>query len=153
MYEAYTKFDSFKKTEVMSTLNYIVEFKQLNKKCTNLKIDLDALLAVELFYNANLTEHEKPLALTACPQMKYETMKNILTRIFSTAKTELQINNKVEIKEEMMITENCGRDMKLFRGFLYRGARYKGCSRTIGRGFKRMNLVLNGVISRGNVCE
>ena len=32
--------------------------------------------------------------------MKYETMKNVLTRIFTTAKTELQINNKVEIKEK-----------------------------------------------------
>ena len=40
--------------------------------------------------------------------MNYETMKNFLTRIFTTAKIELWINNGVEIKEEMMIIENCG---------------------------------------------
>ena len=72
---AYRKFETFKKTETMSMLDYIVEFKQLNKKCTNLKIDMDALLALKLFYNANLTEHQKQLALTACPQMEYETTK------------------------------------------------------------------------------
>ena len=85
--------------------------------------------------------------------MNYETMKNVLTRIFTTAKTELQINNEVEIKEETMIEENCGRGRKPFRWFMYRGARSKGCSRTIGKGFKRMNTVFNGVISRSNVCE
>ena len=85
--------------------------------------------------------------------MKYVTMKNLLTRIFTTAKTELQINNKVNIKEETMITENCGRGRKPFREFMYRGAKYKGCSRTIGRGLERMNPVFNGVIPRCNICE
>ena len=65
MYEVYTTFESFKKTEAMPMLVYIVEFEQLNKKCTNLKIDTDALLALKLLYNANLTEHQKQLALTA----------------------------------------------------------------------------------------
>ena len=73
----------------MLMLNYIVEFEQLNKKCINLKIDMDALLVLKLFYNANLIEHQKQLALTACSQIKYETVKNVLTRIFNTAKTEL----------------------------------------------------------------
>ena len=59
----------------------------------------------------------------------------------------------MEIKDEMMMTENCRRSRKPFRGFMYRGARYKGCSRTIGRGLKRMNPVFNGVVSRCNVCE
>ena len=81
---------------------------------------MDALLARKLLYNANLTEHQKQLALIVCLQMKYETMKNVLTWIFTTAKTELQINNGVEIKEETMITENCGRGRKQFRGFMYR---------------------------------
>ena len=67
MYEAYTKFKSFKKTETMSMLDYIVLFEQLKKKCTNLKIDTDTLLTLKLLYNANLIEHQKQLALTACP--------------------------------------------------------------------------------------
>ena len=133
----------------MSMLDDIVEFEQLNKKCTNLKIDLDALLVLKLLYNANLTEYKKQLALTACPQRKHETMKNVLT----TSKIELQTNFEVEIKEEMMITENCGSSRKMFRGFMYRGARYKGCSRTIGRGLKRMNPIFKGVISRCSTCE
>ena len=95
MYEAYTKFENLRKTEAMSMLDYIVEFEQLNKKCTNLKIDTDALLALKLLYNANLSEQQRQLALTACPQMKYETMKNVLTRIFTNNKTELQMNSEV----------------------------------------------------------
>ena len=67
---------NFKKTEAMSMLDYLVEFEQLNKKCTNLKIDTDALLALK--YNANLSERQKQLTLTACLQMKYETMKSVL---------------------------------------------------------------------------
>ena len=50
--------------------------------------------------------------------MQYEIMKNILTRIFTTGKTELEINNEVGIKEETMITENCVRVRKSFRGFM-----------------------------------
>ena len=37
MYEAYTKFENFKKMESVSILECIVEFKQLNKKFINLK--------------------------------------------------------------------------------------------------------------------
>ena len=47
-----------------------------------------------------------------------------------------------------MITENCGRSRKQFRG-----ARYKGCSRTIGRGPERINPVINRVISRSKVSD
>ena len=72
-------------------------------------------------------------------------MKNVLTRIFISAKTELQINNEVE-KKKMMITENCGRGRKPFKGFMYRGARYKGHSGTIGRGLERISPVFSGVI-------
>ena len=50
-----------------------------------------------------------------------------------------------------MTTENCGRDRKLFRGFMHRGVRYKRCRRTIGRSFERINPVFNGIISRCNV--
>ena len=59
----------------------------------------------------------------------------------------------MEIKEEMLITENCGRSRKLFRGFMHRWARYKGHSGTIGRGLERMNPVFIGVISGYNVGE
>lgn len=105
MYEAYTKFKNFKKTEAISMLDYIVEFEQLNKKCTNLKIDTDSLLALKVLYNSNLSEQQIQLALTASPQIKNETMKHVLTRVFTT---ELQINNEVEVKEQTMITEKLG---------------------------------------------
>ena len=89
MYEAYTQFETFKKIEAMPMFDYIVEFEQLNKKCMNFEIDTDALLTLKLLYNG----HQKQLALTTCSQMKYETVKNVLTWIFTTAKTELQIDN------------------------------------------------------------
>ena len=86
------------------------------------------------------------------PNEVWNHEKNVLTMIFTTAKIELQINNVVEIKETM-ITKNCDRSRKPFRKFMYRGAKYKGCNRTIGRSFERMNLAFNGVISWCNVCE
>ena len=84
----------------MSMLDYIVEFELLTKKCTNLIIDTGPLLALKLLYNANLSEQQKQMVLTASSQIKYESMKNVLTKIFITAKTELLINNEVEIKKK-----------------------------------------------------
>ena len=46
-------------------LDYVVAFEQLKKKCTYLKIDMFALLFLKLSYNANLTKHQKQLALRA----------------------------------------------------------------------------------------
>ena len=52
------------------------EFEQLNKKCSNLKIDTDALLSLKLLYSANLSAEQKALMLRYL--MKYETTKNEL---------------------------------------------------------------------------
>ena len=59
-------------------LYYIIELQQLNKKWINSKIDADTLLALKLLYNANLTEHQRQLALTKCPQMKYEKCSTMI---------------------------------------------------------------------------
>ena len=67
MYEVYTKFESFKKTEAMSMLDYIPEFEQLNKKCTNLKIDTDALLTLKLLLYCKSYWTSKAIGFNSMP--------------------------------------------------------------------------------------
>ena len=45
------------------------------------------------------------LALSVHPQMKNKIMKNALSRIFTTVKIELKINDEVEIKEKVITSE------------------------------------------------
>ena len=66
-YDAYKKFDGFRKLGDMNINDYIVEFDQRYQKTVEHKMALpDAVLAFKLLDNANLSNHERQLALTAC---------------------------------------------------------------------------------------
>ncbi len=54
--------------------------------------------------SAHLTANWKQLALSAHPQMKNKIMKNALTRIFTTVKIELKIND--DILNKPLLLEN-----------------------------------------------
>ena len=157
MYDAYMKFSNFKKTESMSMLDYVVEFEQLNKKCINLKIDSDAVLALKLLFNANLSEQQQQMALTACSNMKYEEMKNVLTRIFSKSPSAtVFVENEREIKEEIMLTGNQNtRGRGSYRG--YSSGRGRGRVSRGGTSRRneevKMNPSYNGTVSRCAVCD
>ena len=82
-YEAYSKFEKFRKSEDMKMTEYIVEFERLYTKVKKYQMVLpDAVLAFKLLDNANLEDREKQLALTASSDLKFATMKSSLKRIF-----------------------------------------------------------------------
>ena len=82
-YDAYKNFDGFRKPGNMNIHDYIVEFDQRYQKSVKHKMTLpDAVLAFKLLDNANLSNHERQLALTACTDLSYDKMKSAMKRIF-----------------------------------------------------------------------
>ena len=82
-YEAYSKFDSYKRTDQMSMNDYIVEYEQLYNQCKKYKMTLpDSVLSFKLLDNSNLNQQERQLALTAAHDLQFDTMKAALRRIF-----------------------------------------------------------------------
>ena len=63
--------------------DYMVEFDQRYQKSVKHQMTLpDAVLAFKLLDNANLRNHERKLALTACTDPSYDKMKSAMKRIF-----------------------------------------------------------------------
>ena len=50
----------------------------------------EAVLAFKLLDGAGLTENQRPLALTTCSDLKYESMKSTLKRIFGGGSVHCQ---------------------------------------------------------------
>ena len=83
-YETYSKFEQFKKTDSMSMTEYIVEYERLYTRCKRYDMTLpDAVLSFRLLDNSKLTLEQRQLALTAAKDLKFETMKTALKRIFT----------------------------------------------------------------------
>ena len=83
-YAAYSKFDTFKKSGNITMSDYIIEYERLYHQCTKHGMAMpDAVLAFKLLDNSNLSPTERQLALTAANDLKFETMKGALRRIFN----------------------------------------------------------------------
>ena len=94
-YEAYKHFDGFRKPGDMNINDYIVEFDQRYQKSVKHKVTLpDAVLAFKLLDNANLSNHERQLALTACTDLSYDKMKSAMKRIFGQNRHSDQNNSR-----------------------------------------------------------
>ena len=79
MHDVFLEFEKYSKSEDDSMLSYVVQFEHLYNKCKKFEMTLpDSVLALKLLYNANLTENEKQLALTACKDTTFDNMKNAL---------------------------------------------------------------------------
>nr|CAB3262901.1 uncharacterized protein LOC100184952 [Phallusia mammillata] len=86
-YTAYTNFTQFSKQELMSMNDYVLEFEHLNHKLALHDMKLpNTILAFRLLDGANLGPNERQLALTVASDLKYETMKSALKRIFQSPK-------------------------------------------------------------------
>lgn len=82
-YEAYKNFDAFYQGESVPMTDYIAQFEILYRKMEKYEMKLpDAILAFTLLEKANLEKKDRQMALTACSDIKYETMKSALKRIF-----------------------------------------------------------------------
>ncbi|VDI81921.1 Hypothetical predicted protein [Mytilus galloprovincialis] len=98
-YAAYTAFDKYHRESSIKMCDYIIEFEQKYNKCKKYDMPLpDAILAFKLLNNAGLGESDRHLALTACSDLKFETMKAALNRIF--ASKSQSDNDIVTVKEE-----------------------------------------------------
>ena len=87
-YSTYSKFDTFKKSASISMSDYIIEYERLYHQCTKHGMTMpDAVLAFKLLDNSNLSPTERQLALTAANDLKFETMKGALRRIFANNPT------------------------------------------------------------------
>ena len=72
-YDAHKNFNGFRKPGDMNINDYIVEFDQRYHKIVQHKMTLpDAVLAFKLLENANLSNHERQLALTTCTDLSYD---------------------------------------------------------------------------------
>lgn len=115
-YEAYTNFENFKKTDQSKSMSdFILEFDQKYQKTKSFDMALpDAVLAFKLLESANLSTQERQLALTACTDMKYQSMKSTLKRIFGESSSSTRGNDEpIRIKQESAFYT----DQRRFSGF------------------------------------
>ena len=82
-YYTYTKFNNFSRSEEMDISEYILEFEHLNDTIIKFELKLpDKLLCLKLLDGALLNTNQKQMALTIPSDLKYESMKATLKRIF-----------------------------------------------------------------------
>ena len=99
-YEAYEAFEKFKRPPSMTINNYIREFKCLKIKNYDMGLS-DGMLAYKFLNNANISEHHKQLVQATLNELKYNTMKEQLKKVFSdpsnfTGSIKEEQNVKVE---------------------------------------------------------
>ncbi|ESO90517.1 hypothetical protein LOTGIDRAFT_164106 [Lottia gigantea] len=98
---AYSKFDNWKREQDTSMVDFIIDFEQKYAKCVKYNMDLpDTILAFKILDYANLSEQEKQLALTAASDLRYDTMKSALKRIFTKLPETNDKDSSVTLKEE-----------------------------------------------------
>lgn len=82
-YEAYTQFDRLTKDGSVSMADYIIDYEQRYNRIKKYNMTLpDAVLAFKLLDPACPDEKNRQLALTACRDLKFSSMKSALKRIF-----------------------------------------------------------------------
>lgn len=84
IYEAYSDFDRIIKEVNTSMADYIIDFEQRYSRMKKYNMELpDAVLAFKLLDTACLDVTDRQLALTACTDLTFASMKSALKRIFS----------------------------------------------------------------------
>ncbi len=83
-YEAYTSFDRIVRDSNVSMTDYIIDFEQRYSRMRKYKMELpDAVLAFKLLDTACLDVKDRQLALTACADLTFASVKSALKRIFT----------------------------------------------------------------------
>ena len=101
-YSAYADFDKCRRESTMDMSEFIINFEQKYNKCKKYAMTLpETVLAFKLLDNAGLSQTDRQLALTACSDLKFDTMKSALNRIFATKSSLLESGvSAIAIKEE-----------------------------------------------------
>ena len=104
-YEAYSKFISFQKSDNVSMNDYIVEYEHLYIKMSEHDMKLpDTILAFKLLDGAKLKEEERTLALAVANDLKFDSMKSALKRIFSKPPPTSDTLSNIKSEEEAFYT-------------------------------------------------
>ena len=99
-YEAYSQFDRMTKDAAVSMADYIIDFEQRYNRIKKYDMKLpDAVLAFKLLDTACLDEKNRQLALTACPDLKFSSMKAALKRIFGGT-TQQGSSNGIQLNQD-----------------------------------------------------
>ena len=85
----------------------ISEFEKGNTRLKHHSIDIpDQLLACKLLFCARLDERDKKLMLTATPDLKYDSIKTNLKRVFaSTPSSSCVSQNMTIVKNEAVLRQ------------------------------------------------
>ena len=128
-YEAYDKFEKFRRPAEMSIKDYINEFERLLTKTkaygTNISSDVQAY---RLLNSANVSETQKQLVrATIAGDLTYDAMKLKLSRVFEDASvsSDYQAEGIVNIKTEI-INETTAREHNNPDETFYGSARGRG---------------------------
>ena len=174
LYEAYDKFERFKRPDDMSIGEYINEFERLKCKTETYGTSLSTdVLAYRVLKSANLSQHHEQLARATISELTYEDMKKQLKKIFGDSSKDFGgvDTSIVKIESIMESTE----DSEIFYGNNnYKNRRasdWRGRGRVAARGFNRgsrqessaqassasklrgKNPLINGVVSRCSICD
>ena len=130
-YEAYEKFETFRRDSNMNIRDYINEFEHLNDRLKQFKIDLpDAVLAYQLLKNANLPADKRDLARATISSLTFVHMKKQINAIYDhCSSSELESNSRsIKVDPDPVYYSNSNR---YNRGSNNRGGssgyqRYKG---------------------------
>ena len=144
-FEAYDAFEKFRRPHDMSINDYIIEFERLMEKTKTYKTTMSTdILAYRLLKSANLTESHEQLARATAPELKYESVKKQLKKIFGDSPSECDKDQDFSsnVKDEIFY-ESTGSD-EAYYGSYNQGSRggrrlYRQptTSQNRGRGFVR----------------
>ena len=82
-------FEKFVRPAEMSIADYIIQFERLHIKAKSHSMEIhDGVLAYRLLNGANLSESHKQLVRATLREMKYDTMKEQLKKVFTNAGCE-----------------------------------------------------------------
>ena len=107
-YEAYEEFERFVRPADMKISDYIIKFEQLYNKAKNHQMTVsDGAVAYRLLNSAGLSENNKQLVRATVSEMKYETMKNQLTKVFTNTCSTANSEVNVKIESSDTFYNNC----------------------------------------------
>ena len=111
-YEAYEEFEKFVRPSDMKISDYIIKFEQLYSKAKNHSMTVsDGAVAYRLLNSAGLSESHKQLVRATVSEMKYDTMKKQLKKVFTNtcaSSSSQDINIKVESSDTYYNTNTQG---------------------------------------------
>ena len=100
-YEAYETFENFMWRLGLSISDYVIKFEQLYFKAKSFHMEIqDEVLTYRLLNSANLTSEQKQIVKATVSKMKYQDMKDLLKKVFSSTTSDKKEDFKTEIKIE-----------------------------------------------------